>query len=168
MAYISSSPFIAIELMGVSPQEFSWWFGASATAMITGSVLNMWVAPRFGAFQMLLVGQAFLGAAGFVFVFLALSGALTPPLFFGSGFLLVSGFAITMANSTALALSQGGAARGSASALLSTAQYLSGALIIPLVGLWGTHSALPMSVGVAGLAVLTASMLLIARRNTPA
>ena len=168
MAYISSSPFIAIGIMGLTPREFSWWFGASASAMIIGSLLNMWLAPRFGAVRMLMVGQALLGGSGLIFIFMSTTGALTPPLYFGTGFVLISGFGITMANTTALALSSGGAARGSASALLSTAQYLSGALIIPLVGLGGTHSAFPMSVAVLALAVLTASALVIVRRTSRA
>jgi DHA1 family bicyclomycin/chloramphenicol resistance-like MFS transporter len=55
--------------------------------------------------------------------------------------------------STSLALEEQGWAAGSASALLGLGQFIVAALVAPLAGVAGQHTAVPMAVLIATLAV---------------
>jgi MFS transporter, DHA1 family, multidrug resistance protein len=73
-------------------------------------------------------------------------------------FVIVSSFAFALPNATALALADHPEVAGVASALLGVIQFMSGALVAPLVGIAGTDTALPMALvmsalGIAGVAV---------------
>ena len=73
-------------------------------------------------------------------------------------FVIVSSFAFALPNATALALADHPEVAGAASALLGVIQFMSGAVVAPLVGVAGTDTAVPMALvmsvlGVAGVAV---------------
>ena len=73
-------------------------------------------------------------------------------------FVIVSSFAFALPNATALALADHPEVAGAASALLGLIQFMSGAVVAPLVGIAGTDTALPMALvmsalGIAGVAV---------------
>lgn len=70
-----------------------------------------------------------------------------PPLF-----LIVTSLGLIAPNATALALSDFPDSAGRASALLGVLQFGTGALIAPLVGIGGSHDALPMALLVTALA----------------
>jgi DHA1 family bicyclomycin/chloramphenicol resistance-like MFS transporter len=63
-------------------------------------------------------------------------------------------------NATAESLAEQEGALGSASALLGVSQFGTGALIAPLVGLGGTHDAVPMAalIGACGLGALVVNL----------
>jgi MFS transporter, DHA1 family, multidrug resistance protein len=63
-------------------------------------------------------------------------------------------------NATAESLADQEGALGSASALLGVGQFGTGAVIAPLVGLGGTHDALPMAalIGACGLGALVVNL----------
>ncbi|MFC7766933.1 MFS transporter [Leucobacter soli] len=93
-----------------------------------------------------------------------ITGTLTIASFIACAFALGCGTALTMSNSSTLALMRAGHARGSGSALLGTAQFALGGTAAPLVGLWGEGTALPMAVIIAAAAVLSGIFNLLARR----
>ena len=68
-------------------------------------------------------------------------------------FLVVAPVGLVTPNATALALADHPAIAGSASALLGVAQFLIGAVAAPLVGVAGTHSAVPMAITIAAMTV---------------
>jgi MFS transporter, DHA1 family, multidrug resistance protein len=78
-------------------------------------------------------------------------------------FVVVSSLSFVMPNSIALALADHADVAGTASALLGALQFLIGALVAPLVGAGGTHSAIPMA------AIMTAfALAALATRHTAA
>ena len=75
--------------------------------------------------------------------------------------MVVASLGFVMPNSAALSLESHPEAAGAASALLGVFQLAFGAVVAPLVGLGGAHTALPMAivmaaVGIAALVVLVA------------
>jgi DHA1 family bicyclomycin/chloramphenicol resistance-like MFS transporter len=80
-------------------------------------------------------------------------------------FVVVSSMPFVLPNSMALALSEHAAVAGTASALLGTSQFLIGALVAPLVGAGGTHSALPMAAIMTVLALAALGTRRVAARR---
>jgi DHA1 family bicyclomycin/chloramphenicol resistance-like MFS transporter len=52
-AYISGSSFVFIELNGVSPEQFGFFFGANALGLIAASQLNRWLLASYTSTQVL-------------------------------------------------------------------------------------------------------------------
>jgi DHA1 family bicyclomycin/chloramphenicol resistance-like MFS transporter len=73
-------------------------------------------------------------------------GGLLPSLF-----VMVSSIGLVLPNAAALALADHPRTAGSASALLGLAQFAIGAAAVPLAGVAGSHTALPMAIVVAVL-----------------
>ena len=66
-------------------------------------------------------------------------------------FVVVAGLGFVLPNATALALAGRPSIAGSASALIGVMQFAIGAMAAPLVGAWGTNTALPMGIVIAAL-----------------
>lgn len=151
-AYISGSSFILENLYGLSPQGFSILFAANAVGLIGASQCSARFVSRVGPSRMLSAGVVILvgGALGLLLVVLTMPRALAaviPPLF-----LIVTSLGLIAPNATALALNDFPDSAGSASAVLGVLQFGTGALIAPLVGIGGSHDALPMALLVTALA----------------
>lgn len=168
MAFISASPFVSANLLGLSGWSYTIPFAAAAGAMMVSTAVNAWVGPRLGAWRMLGVGQILLAASVTVLACLIATGTLSAVLFFVIGFTIIGSGGLTMANCTALALGVPGVPRGSVAAVLSTTQYAIGALAAPIVGVAGDRSAIPLAVAaVIGAAVSILCGRLARRRRTP-
>ena len=143
-SYITGSPFVFIELHGVSPQQFGVFFGVNACGLIGASQLNRRLLRSFSAQRimqwaftvnasaaLILTGTGVTGIGGFpaqavlLFVCLCMTGLLYP-------------------NVIALAMAPFRQSAGSASALLGTIQYTIGASAGALVGILHNGTALPM------------------------
>ncbi|MFI1253861.1 multidrug effflux MFS transporter [Streptomyces netropsis] len=148
-AYISASPFVVQDIYGASPQTFSLLFGVNSVGLVLVGQINGKV----------LVGRVSLDkalAAGLAVVVLASVALLlmTAGVFGKAGllpiatglFVLMSAMGLTLPNTNAQALMRSRDAAGSASALLGTSTFLLGAIASPLVGIAGSHTAVPMAV----------------------
>jgi DHA1 family bicyclomycin/chloramphenicol resistance-like MFS transporter len=157
-AYIAGSPFILEDIFGLSPQIFGLLFAINAVGLVVTSQVSARVVGRVGPRRLLTVGIA-AGAAsgvGFLLAVLAHGGLATVlPCFF----VLLSGFALVGPNVTALALAPYPHVAGSASALIGLMQFGIGAAVAPLVGVAGTHSAVPTATVIAAM-VLAAIVVL--------
>lgn len=156
ISYISASPFVGQRLLRMSALSYALAFAAGASAMLIANLVNSRIAPRVGPARMLAVGSGLLLLGGGGMLAFVLSGTLSTPAFIVCAFVLTGGAGLTMSNASALALARAGAARGSGSALLGTAQFALGGAAAPLVGLWGETTALPMALIVAAAALLSA------------
>jgi DHA1 family bicyclomycin/chloramphenicol resistance-like MFS transporter len=98
-----------------------------------------------------------LGSLGVLAVTIAHTG-LAPLLI--ALFVVLSSNGLVFPNATAVALADQEGALGSASALLGVGQFGTGALIAPLVGVGGSHDALPMAIaiGVCGVSALAVNV----------
>ncbi len=141
LAYIAGSPFIFIELYGISPQRFGLFFGSNAIGIIAASQVNRFLVHRYSARQILqavlwITLTASVGLLlGAYTNYAGLAGIVVPLWFF------VAMHGIVSPNTTALAMSPYGAVAGSASALLGTVQFLLGAAAGSLIGAFADGTA---------------------------
>jgi DHA1 family bicyclomycin/chloramphenicol resistance-like MFS transporter len=144
-AYISDSPFVFMNLFGLSEQQFGLVFSMSACGVIGASQVNrFWLRVRTSkeislsavvaqcVVAMLLVAGVLAGAPAMAIIalmvcYLACVGFISP-------------------NTTALAIEPFAAQAGTASALLGTMQMTAGAFASALVSYFHDGTALPMAV----------------------
>jgi DHA1 family bicyclomycin/chloramphenicol resistance-like MFS transporter len=167
-AYISASPFVFIELYGVSPQQYGWIFGGNALGLVIASQLNRHLLRRHRPEAILRVGLGLstIAALAFLGVMWLRPGELVlllPPLFF-----VVAMVGIAGPNTTAIALGAYATRSGSASALLGTLQFIVGAVAAALVGVLADGTGRPMALVMAGAAAFAFCCFVIAVRQPPA
>jgi DHA1 family bicyclomycin/chloramphenicol resistance-like MFS transporter len=151
--YIAGSPFVLEDIYGISPQVFSAVFAANACGIVAASQINHRLLNRFTPMALLRAALLAAAGAGVVLLTLVLIGGLGVWAVLVPLFVVVSSVGIVMPNSTALALTDHPDTAGSASALLGMLQFVIGALVAPLVGVAGKHTAVPMAVMIALLSV---------------
>ncbi|HMO57405.1 MAG TPA: Bcr/CflA family multidrug efflux MFS transporter [Roseiflexaceae bacterium] len=152
-AYISGSPFVLIELYGVSPQHYGWIFGLNALGLISASQVNRRLLLQYRSEVILSVALLLVAGAALVLVAAAASGfggliGLLIPLF-----VCISSVGLVGPNTAAVAMAPHGRAAGSASALLGTLQFVVGAIAGVLVGVTHNGTALPMAAVIAGCSI---------------
>jgi DHA1 family bicyclomycin/chloramphenicol resistance-like MFS transporter len=170
-AYIAGASFVVQDAFGASAQTYALMFGGNALGLVLLSQVNARLLDRFRASTLL--GAALVAnlaaTAGLVLVAglhsLAALGVLL--------FLAVATLGMVMPNGTSLALDGHPERAGTAAALLGAAQFATGALVAPLVGLAGEDSARPMAVVMLSCSVLAIGAFAIgaparARRASPA
>ena len=143
-AYISGASFVFQNMYHVSPQVFSYIFGANGIAlMMTGIVIGRltgripdWKILRFSLFQ------AVIGSIALFIVFW-LDGPMWAVIVFLM--LTVSTIASISTSSFSLAMQSQGKVAGGASALIGFFSMISGAIMAPLVGIAGDQTAMPMA-----------------------
>lgn len=168
-AYIAGSPFVFIELFGVSPQLFGVYFGANAIGLFGAAQLNHWLLRRHsprrilgGAFAVNLAAALLLAAA-------VAAGIGGFGLFYALLFVCVASLGLLLPNAVAAAMGPFPEVAGSASSLLGMLQYAVGAATGALVGFLHDGTALPMA-GVVALASAAGALALalLARPSPPA
>lgn len=130
-SYISAGPFIVQEHYGYTARQFGIIFGINAVGVVLGAVVSvrfgtMKKAAAIGSAGMALFAVAEGVALYLIDSFWLFEGLVIPMLFF-------SGIVFAAANT--LAMSEGHADAGSASAILGLGGYVFGFIVSPLVGL---------------------------------
>ncbi len=168
LAYVSGSSFVLENQFGLSEQQFAYVFAAGAVGLIGATQLNLRLLRRWSPLQIL---------AGSLIVALAASAVLMVLAATGTGGLLgvliplwvvltMVGFA--MPNAPALALSRHGEAAGTAAALLGAVQFGVGALVAPLVGVFGAGAGAMAAVVLLGTLAANVVLWLVVRpRSLP-
>lgn len=144
-AYISGSPFVFIELNGVPPAQFGFFFGANALGLIAASQLNRWLLARYTSTQLLIVALSVTAGAALLLLLATLLGIGGFPLMLVLLFVTIASTGMVGPNAMALALAPYGRRAGSAAALLGATQFAAGALAGALVGVLANGTALPMA-----------------------
>jgi DHA1 family bicyclomycin/chloramphenicol resistance-like MFS transporter len=161
--YIGGSSFVLEDIYGMSPQLFSLTFALNAAGIIAASQLGGRVVERVGPRALLDAGvrASALGGVGLLaaIVFNAGLAGVLPSLF-----VIVATVGLVLPNATALALQDYPRAAGSASALLGLAQFGLGGAVVPLAGVAGGDTALPLGITAAVLGVASALVLPVLRR----
>lgn len=142
--YISASPFVFQNVLGLSPTEYSMVFGTNAFGVILFGAISARLVMRYDPRSLIAVslGILLLGSLGVLVCVLLGAGALwmAPAIFFA-----VSSTGPIMGNASALAIRQVPDIAGSGSAVLGAMQFGLGAFASPLVGLLGESNPLPMA-----------------------
>ncbi|WP_432492873.1 multidrug effflux MFS transporter [Kineococcus auxinigenes] len=153
MAYISASPFLYQELMGLGEVQYGLLFGVNALLLAVVSGVSARLAGRFPLHRLLFAGLGTTLVASVALLALVLAdvpvGWFAVPIA-----VAVAALGLVMGNGTALALSAVPRAAGSASALLGALQFALAALVSPLVSLGGGTSPLNLAVVMVASAVV--------------
>ncbi|MET3860355.1 DHA1 family bicyclomycin/chloramphenicol resistance-like MFS transporter [Dietzia sp. 2505] len=160
-AYISASPFIYQDMVGLSPTAYSVAFTVNALGILASNLAGARLVGRFAPEKILASGVVgMLTAIAVLVVVVALSPAGTLGLApVTAGFILLTlSIGAILPNAAALSMQATRGHSGSGSALLGAAQFSLAALVSPLTGFAGPHSALPMLavMGACALAVVVA------------
>jgi DHA1 family bicyclomycin/chloramphenicol resistance-like MFS transporter len=153
--YIAGSSYVLENVFGISPQLFSVVFAINSGGLIALSLAGSRAVGRRGSAWLLRRGLVGTAAASIgALVVTVIGGGLWPLLV--CFFVLLCANGLVLPNGTALAMASQTGSLGAASALLGLGQFGIGALVAPLVGVAGSHDALPMAVviAVAGTAAL--------------
>ncbi|MET8797815.1 multidrug effflux MFS transporter [Nocardia sp. NPDC004568] len=159
MSYISASPFVIENVLGMSNRVYTIVFATNAAGMVAAGVVISRLVGRFGPAPILRIGQRVILTAATVLLVLLATGAsavLVLPVLF----VMVAATPTVMGTASALAIGRARHAAGSASALMGALQFALGAVVSPLVGLGGPATGVPMGVVI----VVCACLGIVARR----
>ena len=153
-AYLANSSFVLIDHYNLTPREYSFAFAANAASFIGISQFTGKLSARFGLVP--LVKFAVVGYAVMMTLLLAINLAgverldvMIVVLFIGYGFL-----GLVVPTTAVLALEEHGEIAGTASALMGTLQFVTGALVMAVTGVLADGTARPMIAGIAGSAIV--------------
>lgn len=165
-AYITGSPFVLMNLFGLSEHHYTWVFAANAAAMIFTAQLNGWLL-RTRSFEQILkpmLGGLLVIGGGLATVGLSHWGGLAALL--GLLFMYVGALGMIQPNTTAGALAEQQARAGTASALLGTLQFTVAAVASATVSLLQDGTARPMT-GVMAVCTLLAMVVYTWKSHSP-
>lgn len=156
-AYISASPFIYQNMVGLSPTAYSVAFTINALGILFSNLAGARLVGRFAPEKIMRTGVVGMVTA---IVYLVVVVSLSPVGTLGlvpvtAGFILLTlSIGLILPNAAALSMQATQGHSGSGSALLGAAQFSLAALVSPLTGLAGPHSAAPMLIVMAVNAAL--------------
>ncbi|WP_242927440.1 multidrug effflux MFS transporter [Pontibacter vulgaris] len=159
-AYITGSPFVFMNIFGLSETQYGWVFGSNAFGFILGSQLNRLALRRRTSAQVTLRAGIVQFVAGMLLLLGNYFGFLgaTGSLFLIFSYMFCLGF--IGPNATALALAPFARNAGSASAIMGSIQMATGALASALVSTFHNNTSTPMMAVMAGATVISLSLLL--------
>jgi MFS transporter, DHA1 family, multidrug resistance protein len=165
-SYIAASPFVLQNVLGLSALGYSFAFASNAVGLVAMNAVNARIVGRFGQRRLLHLGVSLL----VVFSALVVVDALLGPVLWATLVLLwcaVTSLGLVVANATSLALDEVRHVAGSGSAVLGALQFGLAAVVAPLVGIAGDHTAVPMAIAMVTSAVVAASALVLLTRRSP-
>lgn len=153
-AYLANSSFVLINHYGLTPRQYSIAFAVNAASFIGVSQFTGKLAARFGLVPIVKVAVTGYAAVMALLLVLNLAGierldVMIALMLVGYGFL-----GLVVPTTAVLALEEHGAIAGTASALMGTLQFVTGAVVMAVVGVFVDGSARPMVAGIAGCALL--------------
>ena len=157
-AYLAASPFVFQGIHGLDAQQFGLIFALNSVGLVIGSQTASRLMRRFPPPKILAVSLPTLALAGFgVALSAVFEWGLVPLVAFTFVYLFCVGVGFPSIQVTAL--SPHGSEAGTAAALLGAINVGVASLVTPIVGAFGTASALPMGLGM-GIPVVVALALL--------
>ena len=152
-AYITGSPFVFMELHGVQPQHYGFYFGANAVGIIVAGQVVSRLAQRIEPARLLPVALYVALVAGLALLAAVLTGAFGFRGIVATLFCYVAMIGAVMPLTVALGMGPHRTIAGNASALMGTLQFGIGAAVGGTLGLLQDGTALPMAAVVAACAV---------------
>jgi DHA1 family bicyclomycin/chloramphenicol resistance-like MFS transporter len=144
-SYLAGSSFVFQNIFHVSPQMFSLIFGGIGAGLLLAGALPARLAGRVEDVKMLQVSLV-VPLVGSVLLLLAFSAGAGMAIILTVLFLTITPLSVMGAASFSLALSRQGKNAGSASALIGFFSMILGGCMMPLVGIAGDNTAIPMCV----------------------
>jgi DHA1 family bicyclomycin/chloramphenicol resistance-like MFS transporter len=159
-AYITGSPHVFMEIFGVLPQHYGWFFGANALGLVLSAQINGWL-HRYASSDTILKSVVSLQAlAGIILLIDALTGfaglwGIAVPLF-----LFVASLGFVSPNTTVLAMEPFKQIAGAASALLGSLQFALAFAASAAVSAITAGGGVPMAGVIAACGILSLTVLL--------
>jgi DHA1 family bicyclomycin/chloramphenicol resistance-like MFS transporter len=166
--WISLSSYLLIEVYGITPANFGWWFGANAAGFIGMSQVNahllrwrtpeevlMRARPVSIAFALVVVIDAFTGFGGMLGVIIPL-------------YITLGSFGLVGPNTQAAAMNVDPARAGSISSITGASTFAMGALVSSVAGYLHDGTARPLAVLILVMIVASAAALYGLARPTAA
>jgi DHA1 family bicyclomycin/chloramphenicol resistance-like MFS transporter len=152
-SFLANSPFVMIDHYGLTPRQYSMAFALNAASFIGVSQFTGKLAARFGLINMVKFSVSGYAVVMALLLLQNLLGVdrldvLIVLMLVGFGFL-----GLVVPATSVLALDAHGSIAGTASALMGTLQFVTGAVVMAAVGQFVDGSARPMAVGIAACAL---------------
>ena len=144
-SYLAGSSFVFQNIFQVSPQMFSLIFGGIGAGLLLSGALPARLAGRVADVKMLHI-SLLVPLIGSALLLLAFSAGMGMAVILPVLFLTIVPLSVMGAASFSLALSRQGKNAGSASALIGFFSMILGGCMMPLVGIAGENTAIPMCV----------------------
>jgi len=164
-AYLAASPFVFMDVYGVSSKIYGWIFALLSIGFIGSSQLNGMLTKKYKSERIVNVALPLMVIIGIVFLigstgnWLGIYGTIVAVF----AFLCCVG--ITYPNTAALSLAPFGKNAGTAAALMGAIQMAMGTLTSVLVSMFKSRSTIPMAGLMAASAVIAFLVLIIGRRT---
>lgn len=160
-AYISGSPFVYMELFGLTEEQFGWAFGLNAAGLILGSQICRYLLKHFDEADIILVSTIVMFLSGVLLITITYAGFMATYGTMGLLFIYLFALGFALPTTGALSLAPFTRLAGSASAMNGFFRMIMGAASSAMVSYLSTNnpSALPMKEVIA--VCITASMALI-------
>lgn len=153
MAYISASPFVYQDLIGLSTPMYGVAFGLAALGLMACGATSARLVARTG--RHVLISRALTVSLVAIAAEVVLVLATEPSLWWIAPIVLgVAPLGFIMGNVTSFALDAAGAESGMGSAVLGLAQFVLAGAVAPLVGIAGEGTALPMALTMLGASLV--------------
>jgi DHA1 family bicyclomycin/chloramphenicol resistance-like MFS transporter len=166
-AYLANSSFVLIEHYGLTPTQYSLCFSINAVAFFGAAQANGALAKRFGMHHVVRLATWGYAASMLTLVALTLFGVdrldvMIALLFVGYAFL-----GLVIPNSSVLALEQHGKIAGTASALMGTLQFMTGAAVMAITGAFhdSTSRTMVLAIGCCALISFVLAQITLSRRT---
>ena len=154
MSFIGGAPYVTIELLGCSPNEYGLYFIAAAAMYAVGNYTAGRISQRVGSDRMILAGNCVATFSAVMLGGFVVGGAITPFTLFFSVAVLSFGQGLSIPNAFAGAVSVDPQRIGAASGLAGFLQMAIAAACSFLVGALLAGTAVPMAAMMIALAVL--------------
>lgn len=163
--YISGSPFVFMDLLGLNEEQFGWVFGANALGFIGGSQINKALLRKRNSASVSFFMAILTLVSACYLLFNVSLGLSNLWAFLGGLFSFTLSLGFVNPNLQALALQPFKQNAGVASALIGSIRMMGGAVASALVGLLHNGTAYPM-VGLMLFCASSVFLILLLRRIT--
>ncbi|WP_234835073.1 multidrug effflux MFS transporter [Mycolicibacterium stellerae] len=163
--YVSASPFVLQNIVGLSPAAYSYTFAACSLAVAAGGCGARLTVKRVAPRRVVVSGvSALVTISALLLATVTLGGVRRGPTIALMGcFMAAIGF--VYGHAVMLATTAARHAAGTGSAIFGFSQYAAGAIASPLVGIAGHGTAVPMGVVMLGATLGAAAVLLVLTRG---
>ncbi|MEQ8964660.1 MAG: multidrug effflux MFS transporter [Azospirillaceae bacterium] len=171
LSYVAGSPFVMIDILGLSPEVYGWLTLFTTSAYFVGATTANRLVARLGIERMALIGASCVLAGGLILLAFAAAGVVAVITLTGPMMIWTAGMGIVFPTAMAGALGPFPRMAGAASALMGFFQMGAGAagsigVAVLEEGPWG-GTALPVALmpAILGLVGFTTFLALVWRRR---
>jgi DHA1 family bicyclomycin/chloramphenicol resistance-like MFS transporter len=167
-AYLAASPFVFMDVYGVSSKVYGWIFALLSVGFIGSSQVNSRLIRYYKSERIVTVSLFSMVVIAFLFLLGSLNNWLGLYGTIAMIFAFLCCVGITYPNTSSLSMAPFSKNAGTAAALLGAFQMAVGTLVSVVVSMFKSRSAIPMSALMAGAALLAFLILMIGKRMIPA